>query len=182
MYRNKVERNKALFRAINRMSIEASTREELSAELRGSGVDPDQLVKRVRSYVAATIDPTTNRLTKKDKRFSLPLIIQLRRLTNLSPNDIARRLDIPLAFLSSIERQLDIIPSSWRDELATRIERGFQISKEVAVELFAGQSRLEIANLNKSSMYQNTTLEDILDTSEIDEKSKQFWLDLARTR
>jgi hypothetical protein len=182
MDRNKMERNKALFRAINRMSSEASTREELSAELRFSGVDPDQLVERVRSYVAATIDPTTNRSTKEGKRFSLPLINQLRRLTDLSPNDIARRLDIPLAFLSAIERQLDITPFSWRDELATRVERAFQISKEVAVELFASPSRLEIANLNKSPSSQDTTLEDILDMSEMDEKSKQFWLDLARTR
>ena len=178
----KVESKKALFRAINRMSVEASTREELTAELRFSGVDPDQLVKRVRSYVAATIGPTTNRSTKERKRFSLPLINQLRRLTNLSPNDIARRLDIPLAFLSAIERHLDITPSSWREELATRIERAFQISKDVAVTLFASQSQLEIANFNQSSSYQKTNVEDILDMSEMDERSKQFWLDLARTR
>jgi plasmid maintenance system antidote protein VapI len=121
-------------------------------------------------------------LTKEVKRSSLPLINQLRRLTNLSPNDIARRLDVPLAFLSAIERHLDVTPSSWREELAARIERAFQISKDLAVALFASQSRLEIANLNQSSSYQKTALEDVFDMSEMDERSKQFWLDLARSR
>jgi len=178
----KAGRNVLLFRAINRMSAEASTREELSTELRSSGVDPDQLIERVRSHVATAIGPTTVGLTKEAKRFSLPLINQLRRLTNLSPNDIARRLDVPLAFLSAIERHVDVTPSSWREELAKRIERAFQINIDRAVSIFASQSRLEVANLNQPSSYQKTTLEDILDMSEMDERSKQFWLDLAQTR
>jgi hypothetical protein len=91
-------------------------------------------------------------------------------------------LDVPLAFLSAIERHLDVTPSSWRYELATRIEQAFQISKDLAVALFASQSRLEVANLTQPPSYQKTTLEDILDMSEMDERSKQFWLDLARTR
>lgn len=182
MDRNRKTGSNEVFRAINRISAEASTGDELCAELRSCGVEPQQLVERVRSHVATTLVPVTNGFTKEGKRLSLPLINQLRRLTNLSPNDIALRLDIPLAFLSAIERHLDMTPSSWHEELATRIERSFELSKDVALALFTSQSRLEIANLSQSSSYQKTNVEDILDTSEMDERSKQFWLDLARTR
>ncbi|HXQ33019.1 MAG TPA: hypothetical protein VN843_03235, partial [Anaerolineales bacterium] len=87
MHSNK-KKIEMLFRAINRTSTEAITQEELIEELRSSGVDADQLVKRVRSRLDTAMD-----LTKEGRRFSLPLIRQLRRLTNLSSTDIAHRLN-----------------------------------------------------------------------------------------
>src|ERR1700752_1295533 len=166
-----------LFRAINRTSTEAITQEELIEELRSSGVDADQLVKRARSRLDTGMD-----LTKEGRRFSLPLIRQLRRPTNLSSTDIAHRLNVPLAFLSAIERHLDVTPSSWCEELATRIERAFQIPQDLAMAIFESQSRLEVVNLNQSSRDQKISPAYILDMSGMDESSKQFWLDLARTR
>ena len=178
----KTGRIEVLFRAINRMSAEATTREELSEELKSSGIDPDEFVKRIQSQLSTMMSPPTVGPTKDAKPFALPLISQLRRLTHLSANEIARRLDVPLAFLSEIERHLEVTPSSWRVELARRVERAFQISKDLAFAIFESQSRLEVTNLHQSSSDRQLTHKDILDMSEMDETSKQFWLDLARTR
>lgn len=173
------KRIEALFRAINRTSADAITREELTEELRSSGVDPDQFVNRVRSRLRSVKSASPIGSTR---RVSLPLISQLRRLTSLSPNDIARSLGVPLAFLSAIERHLDVTPTSWNEELASRIEHAFQIGKDLTMAIFERQSRLELANLNRSSSDQKLRPEDILEMSGMDERSKQFWLDLARTR
>jgi DNA-binding transcriptional regulator YiaG len=180
--KRKTGRIEVLFRAINRISAEATTREDLSEELKSSGIDPAEFVKRIRSQLSTVTSPATVGPTKDAKPFTLPLISQLRKLSHLSSNEIARRLDVPLAFLATVERYLEITPMSWRAELARRIEQAFQISKDVALAIFENQSRLEIANLNQSSSDHQLTHEDILAMSEMDERSKQFWLDLARTR
>jgi DNA-binding transcriptional regulator YiaG len=171
-----------LFRAINRMSVEESPSADLSSELRSSGVDPEQLVATVRRRLATVRERDTLGTTKEAKAFSLPLINQLRRLTNLSPQNIARRLDVPLAFLSAIERHLDAIPAPWREELAKRIKRTLQIDEDLAFTLLQSNSKLEFANLNQSPANQRITPEYLLDMSDMDQRSRQFWLDLARTR
>ena len=106
----------------------------------------------------------------------------MKKINNLSATEIAQRLDVPLAFLSAVERHLTVIPSSWRDELAARIERTLHISKEVVVAVFETPSRLEVATLNHRSSDQILRYEDILEMSDMDESSKQFWLDLARSQ
>lgn len=171
-----------VFRAINRMSTEAATRDYLNEELKSSGVDSDEFVKKVRARLDDGLSPGSVGTTQEARRFTLPLISRLRKLTQLSPNEIARRLEVPLAFLSAIERHLEVTPSSWRLELARRVERAFQISKDLALAIFESQSRLEVTNLHQSSSDRQLTHEDILDMSEMDESSRQFWLDLARTR
>jgi len=165
----------AVFRAINRLSTKVATGDYLNEELKSSGVDPDEFVNKVRARLDDRLSLGSGGTTQEARRFTLPLIGQLRKLTQLSPNEMARRLEVPLAFLSAIERHLEVTPSSWRLELARRVELAFQISKDLALAIFETQSRLEVTNLHQSSSDGQLTHEDILDMSQMDESSRQFW-------
>jgi hypothetical protein len=169
-----------LFRLINRMSAEAASREELSNEIKSSGVDPERFVLSVKARLGEAMASTNNSMTTEAKRSTLPLISELKRLSRLSAMEIARRLEVPLAFLAALERNPDVIPSSWRDELATRAERALQISRDVVVAVLETPSRLEVATFNNRVSDKMLRYEDILEVSDMDELTKQFWLDLAR--
>src|SRR5258705_12574013 len=98
-----------LFRLINRMSVEATNREELSEAIKASGVDPAQFVSRVRSRLGQAMIPANSNVTPEARRSTLPLISELKRLSKLSAIEIARKLDDSLALLSAVERHPYIV-------------------------------------------------------------------------
>jgi hypothetical protein len=170
-----------LFHLINRMSAEADwDEEELRHEIKASGVDPERLVSSVKARLDEMLTRGNPDILKEAKHFPLPLLSELKRLSKLSASEIARRLGVPLAFLSAVERHPEVIPSSWRDELAARGERGLQISKDALGAVLEIPLSLEVATFNNRLSGQ-ITYEDILEMSDMDESGKLFWLELARS-
>ena len=63
----------AVFRAINRMSTEVATRDYLNEELKSSGVDPNEFVKKVRARLDEGLSPGSVGTTQEARHFTLPL-------------------------------------------------------------------------------------------------------------
>jgi hypothetical protein len=169
-----------LFRLINRMSAEATSREELGDEIKASGLEPERFVSVVRSRLDGVVSPA-NSNNQEAKRFMLPLISELKKLSKLSAIEVARKLGVPIGFLSAVERYPDVIPSSWRAELATRSERALYVRKDVVLAILETPLRLEVAPFNNRLSDKMVKYEDILEMSDMEESAKQFWLELARS-
>jgi len=171
-----------LFRLINRISSEADWGDgELRDEIKASGVNPEQLVSSVKSHIDEIRSPIHAGTRKEPSRFPLPLLGELKRRSKLSASEIAQKLGVSVAFLSAVERNPEVIPSSWRDELAARAERALQISRDVVVAVLETPLHLEVSTFNDRLSEGMITYEDILEMSGMEESTKQFWLELART-
>lgn len=171
-----------LFRLINRISSEADWGEgELREEIKACGVDPERLVSSVKSRLDEIRSPIHTGIGKEPSHFPLPLLSELKRRSKLSASEIARKLGVSVAFLSAVERNPEVIPSSWRDELAARAERALQISRDVVVAVFETPLQLEVSTFNDRLSERMITYKDILEVSGMEESAKQFWLQLAGT-
>lgn len=164
----------SLFRSINRISAEAEwQREELKDEVNASGLNAERLLYNVKARVSEMLSRSG------DKISLLPLLNELKRRTRLSASDIARKLGVPLLFLSTVERYADIIPSAWRSELADRAERSLQVSREVVLATLEVPA-LEVAALKDPVLrHEKLSYEKILDESGIEESERRFWLSLV---
>jgi hypothetical protein len=169
-----------LFRVINRISAEADWQsDELRNEIRASGVDPDRLLNRVSGRLAELMGRTKTK--SETKGFTLPLLNELKRHSGLSAPEIARKLEVPLAFLSAVERNVHVIPFGWRVELATRAERTLQISRDAVVAALGSPLQFELAAFSDRLSDENTSYEQILEESGMNDSTKQFWLAIAST-
>jgi len=164
----------SVFRSINRMSAEAEWhREELRDEISASGLNAERLVNNVKARVSEMLSRSG------DKISLLPLLNELKRRTRLSASDIARKLGVPLLFLSTVERYADIIPSAWRSELADRAERSLQVSRELVLATLEIPA-LEVAALRDPALRdEKLSYEKILEESGIEESERRFWLSLV---
>lgn len=183
--RNTVRDADELFRRINRASAEAEwTSEELRSDLRAGGVDPERLVNHARARVKRLLNgpqAATGRSPEESARANLlPLLRELRKRTGLMAPDIAAEMGVPLAFLSAVERHPQAVPSSWRAELAARVERSLRVSGDVVIASLETPRRVELAALSGVSPADDTiNYESILDESGMDEDARQYWLSLA---
>jgi hypothetical protein len=172
-----------LFRLINRMSAEADwDGEELREEIKASGVDPEQLLVRVRRRLGELTTQTKTSGEHEAKHFPLPLLNELKRHSRLSAPEIAQRLEVPLAFLSAVERHGRVIPIGWCVEIAARAERVLKISRDVIVASLKSPSQLEIATFSDRLSGENISYEQILEESGMDEPAKHFWRSIASTQ
>jgi hypothetical protein len=164
------------------MSAEATSREELSDDIKSSGVDPEQFVNSVRFRLGEAMASADGGVTREAKRFPLPLLNELKRHSKLSAPEIAQRLEVPLAFLSAVERYGRVIPYGWCVELAARAERVLNISRDVIVTSLKSPSHLEIATFSDRLSYENISYEQILEESGMDEPAKHYWRSIASTQ
>ncbi|MGB8510321.1 MAG: hypothetical protein WCD76_18230, partial [Pyrinomonadaceae bacterium] len=93
---------------------------------------------------------------------------------------IAREMDVPVAFLSAVGRYPNVVPMSWRRELADRAERKLKVPAPVVMNSFEHPYQEQMA-ASRDGAYEteNVTYENILDQAGMAGEARQFWLSLA---
>jgi transcriptional regulator with XRE-family HTH domain len=170
----------------SRLAVDADwDLEELRAELRDRGVDPDRLVRNVVGMVeqwkevnaGADISHTISSPVPSN----LPLVNHLRRSTGMSTTEIAKEMGVTVTFLSLLERHAESLPHAWRAELADRAEQMLGVPREAVISAFDYRSHLRLAALEDSSRQTEAfDYEEVLAQSGMDEPVKQVWRALAR--
>lgn len=173
-----------LFQSINRSSAEAEwTTDELRQELREGGVDPDQLVKSARAKLEELRRGSTEHakgVEATDASVHQSVLAELRERTGAPASQIAREMEVPVAFLSAVGRYPKVVPMSWRRELAARAERKLNVSAPVVMNAFEHPYQEQMAALRDTAYETETiTYENILDQAGMSGETRQFWLSLA---
>lgn len=173
-----------LFQSINRSSAEAEwTTEELRQELREGGVDPDRLVEDARAKLEELRRGSTERVRAaetEDISTHQSVLAELRKRTGAPASRIAREMEVPVAFLSAVGRYPNVVPMSWRKELAARAERKLSVSAAVVMNAFEHPYQEQMAALRDTAYEtEDVTYENILDQAGISREDRQFWLSLA---
>lgn len=183
--RKPIENGAELFHRINRLSAEAEwTTEELRQELREGGVDPDQLVSGARAKVEQLRRNSSENMraveTSDDSETHLSVLAELRTRTGAPASQIAREMDVPVAFLSAVGRYPNVVPVSWRRELDNRAERKLKVPAGVIMSAFKRPYQAPMAALRDTSYATgDVTYENILDQADMSEEAKRYWLSLA---
>lgn len=173
-----------LFQSINRTSAEAEwTTEELRRELREGGVDPDQLVKGAREKLEELRGGSAGGAASaeaSDVSARQSTLAELRARTGAPASRIAREMDVPVTFLSAVGRYPNVVPMSWRREIADRAERKLKVPSRVVMNSFEHPYQEQMA-ASRDGAYEteNVTYENILDQAGITGEARQFWLSLA---
>jgi hypothetical protein len=173
-----------LFQSINRTSAEAEwTAEELRRELREGGIDPDQLVKSAREKLEELRGGSAGRAASaqvSDVTAGQSTLAELRSHTGAPASRIAREMDVPVAFLSAVGRYPNVVPMSWRRELADRAERKLKVPSPVVMNSFEHPYQEQMAALRDGAYEaEDVTYENILDQAGMTGEARQFWLSLA---
>jgi hypothetical protein len=147
-------------------------------------VDPDRLVKNVVSRLKDWRNDSSSedsvQSLGKQRPSSLPLVNQLRRYTGLTAAAVAHSLDVPLVFLSLLERHAGSVPQGWRTELSKRAQQKLGVTSDVVMSALDYTDQLRPAALRDSSPPSVTlSYEEMLAQSGMDEAARQFWRHLA---
>ena len=179
--RKPIRESGELLQRISRWSSDADwTTAELRDALRQGGIDPDHLVRQVMSNLqplrrAADTAPEAKREVPR------PLLVALREHTQLAPSAIAEAMEVPVTFLSVLSRYPAAVPEPWRQEVANRAERQFNMDPHIVLDAFAAPLPYELA-ASRDTPYASDAVrgyEDLLERSGLRPEAKPFWQALA---
>jgi hypothetical protein len=110
-----------------------------------------------------------------------PLLVALRKHTQLAPSAIAEAMEVPVTFLSVLSRYPSAVPEPWRQEVANRAERQFNMAPHIVLDAFAAPLPYELA-ASRDTPYASDAIrgyEDLLERSGLRPEDKPFWQALA---
>jgi hypothetical protein len=89
-------------------------------------------------------------------------------------------MEVPVAFLSAVGRYSNVVPMSWRKELAARAERKLNVSAPVVINSFEHPYQEQMAAFRDAAYEREAvTYENILDQAGIVGEERKFWISLA---
>lgn len=164
-----------LLHRLSRVSSEAAwSTNELRDALREGGVDPDRLVRTVMADVKRQIDVAPHTTPR-------PLLGVLQQHTNLPPSAIAEAMQVPVTFLSAVSRYPQVVPATWREELARRAVQALHVEQSAVLESLAQPFQYALA-ASRDTPYSTETVasyEDILARAGMRAEVEQYWRGLA---
>jgi len=179
--RKPVRESGTLLQRISRWSSDADwSTAELRDALRQGGVDPDHLVRQVMSNLQPLLQASDTAPETK-REVSRPLLVALREHTQLAPSAIAEAMEVPVTFLSVLSRYPSAVPEPWRQEVANRAERQFNMAPHIVLDAFAAPLPYELA-ASRDTPYASDAVrgyEDLLERSGLRPEAKLFWQALA---
>ena len=179
--RKPIRESGKLLQRISRWSSDADwTTAELRDALRQGSVDPDHLVRRVMSNLQPLLQ-ASDTAPETQREVPRPLLVALREHTQLAPSAIAEAMEVPVTFLSVLSRYPSAVPEPWRQEVANRAERQFNMDPHIVLDAFAAPLPYELA-ASRDTPYASDAVrgyEDLLERSGLRPEDKPFWQALA---
>ncbi|HEY8459537.1 MAG TPA: hypothetical protein VIM99_04105 [Blastocatellia bacterium] len=173
MDKNKPPRSSAeLIARIHRLSAEAEwSADELREVLTDAGVDPEELVKDVKTKIKELLNART-------EYGQLPLLPRLRKLTGLKATAIAEKMETSVPFLSDLSGHPKVIPFRARKEFARRAANRLPgVSEQDVLDSFErGFSQQAAAFRDAPFPDEEVDFEKIVRRSDMSDDQKQFWL------
>lgn len=156
--------------------------EELREELINEGLNPDELIRKVRGKIEPLLPDASNNFDDDNREQTPPsnLLSLVRQETTDTPSKIAQNLGVTVPFLKSCSDFSDVVPKRCKEELIERAANVYSIDKYRVREVVEHPKHLQKA-ASRDRPYSNKTLtfEQIVKTSSMDEDSQAFWLALA---
>ncbi|MBO0801415.1 MAG: hypothetical protein J2P31_21555 [Blastocatellia bacterium] len=172
------QNSEELFSRIRRLSDEANwSVDELRDALRAEGIDPDQLVKEIRTKIEELSDISP---PQPDHEL-LPLLPNLRRITGLKATAIAEKLGLPVTFLSDLSSHPQLVPWRARRELAKRASASLPGAgeRDVLNSFDYGLYQQAAAYRDAPFPEEEIDFEKMVRRSDMTEEQIQYWLSLA---
>ncbi len=175
-----------LLHLISRLSSEATwTTDELRDALREGGADPACFVRRVLTDVRQLLKaPLDDQMAHEEGGVEAlrPLLGALQAQTHLPPSAIAQALEVSVPFLSAVARYPTAVPASWRQELAARAERAWQVDRRLVMQSLTRPFQYAMA-ASRDTPYAVDAVgsyEGIPARSSLSPEAQQFWRALAQ--
>lgn len=172
--------------------------EELREELLNEGINPDELIEKVRNKIVpflSEIQETENEeIKKKDKvqvlndqakklvELSPTLLSLLWQATKTSQSLIAQKLEVTILFMRGCSDFPDSVPEQCKQELINRAVRQFNfIDKSLIENIVRHPKQVATASFRDTSHSgKQMSFREIVEKSGMDEGYQKFWLDLAK--
>ena len=190
---------------INEFTKDADwTVEELREELLNEGINPDELVEKVRKNILPFLSENQKIENVEPKRtfglitnnYEIPALAEqvensdeefptllslLRKFTGDMPSNIAQKLEVNVPFLRGCSDFSEEIPKQWKKELIKKVGNVYPFVDKNKVEQVVESPKILKKAALRSNEYSGTRMsaEDILEKSGMDKEVQNFWLRLV---
>jgi hypothetical protein len=211
MNAKKKNENGEILDRINQFTRDADwSIEELRADLRNEGVDPDELIKKVRQRINPLLQKDNKKIDEPEQKthknkFTLisnnspvpkeneqsqysvnnapTLLALICQVTTDTPSLIAQTLGITTAFMKLLNDYCKSIPRSWKRWLIKIVCEKYPLNeKDVEAVVEEPRTLQKAAFRSKEYKAKILTPEEILKISRLSDETQKFWLDLSREK